>query len=810
MMTGLLQDVRYGLRMLRKRPGFTAVAVITLALGIGANTTIFNSVNAMLLRPFPFPRLDRMVTIWETLPRQNDNHLSPAPANFRDWSEQSTQFSQLAAVRGWDANLTGGNVAEHVEGSQVTADFFSLLGMSPQLGRNIGSADFQGGVAPVVVISNGFWQQHLGADPALVGRQLLLNGRKFTVIGITSPDFDFPTGSKVWTPLDLNGPAKEDRESHYLTVFGRLKDSVSISQAQAKLETIAASLGQQHPRTNAGHGVNVKNTVEDVTYGSQQFLMMLMGAAVFVLLLACANVANLQLARASGRQKEIALRAALGASRWQVGRQLLVESLLLALLGSAAALLLSAWGINLLRHSLPPFIVEHVAGLKHLHLDLRVFWFTLPLAIVTGIVAGLAPAWHFSRPNVNDTLKEGTRGGSASASGRRLRTLLVISEIALSLVLLVGAGLMVKGFRTLTTKDMGFDRNHVLTFHVVLPDAKYRDKDRIRGYYEQVLRNIQALPGVESAACVTSLPSGWTWNWTEFTAEGRPPAAPGERPSVISQIVTPGLFPALRVPLRQGRLLSDRDGPNAPPVAVISETMAHQNWPDQNPLGKHIQMGRPEAAQPLRTIVGVVGEVQPVPLDHDPAPTAYIPFAQQPESATAFVVRTSGDPLTLAGSVSKQLRDVDADQPAYDMRSLEQVVSDGLSGIESSANMMLIFAACALTLAAAGIFAVMAYSVTQRTHEIGVRVALGARRLDVLRLVVGGALKMAMIGLSIGLVLALLLTRALSGALFGVVQIDIVTFALLTSLLALVAALAAYIPARWAMNVDPMVALRYE
>ncbi|MBZ5649252.1 MAG: ABC transporter permease [Acidobacteriia bacterium] len=810
MMTGLLQDVRYGLRMLRKRPGFTAVAVITLALGIGANTTIFNSVNAMLLRPFPFPRLDRMVTIWETLPRQNDNHLSPAPANFRDWSEQSTQFSQLAAVRGWDANLTGGNVAEHVEGSQVTADFFSLLGMSPQLGRNIGSADFQGGVAPVVVISNGFWQQHLGADPALVGRQLLLNGRKFTVIGITSPDFDFPTGSKVWTPLDLNGPAKEDRESHYLTVFGRLKDSVSISQAQAKLETIAASLGQQHPRTNAGHGVNVKNTVEDVTYGSQQFLMMLMGAAVFVLLLACANVANLQLARASGRQKEIALRAALGASRWQVGRQLLVESLLLALLGSAAALLLSAWGINLLRRSLPPFIVEHVAGLKHLHLDLRVFWFTLLLAIVTGIVAGLAPAWHFSRPNVNDTLKEGTRGGSASASGRRLRTLLVISEIALSLVLLVGAGLMVKGFRTLTTKDMGFDRNHVLTFHVVLPDAKYRDKDRIRGYYEQVLRNIQALPGVESAACVTSLPSGWTWNWTEFTAEGRPPAAPGERPSVISQIVTPGLFPALRVPLRQGRLLSDQDGPNAPPVAVISETMAHQNWPDQNPLGKHIQMGRPEAAQPLRTIVGVVGEVQPVPLDHDPAPTAYIPFAQQPESATAFVVRTSGDPLTLAGSVSKQLRDVDADQPAYDMRSLEQVVSDGLSGIESSANMMLIFAACALTLAAAGIFAVMAYSVTQRTHEIGVRVALGARRLDVLRLVVGGALKMAMIGLSIGLVLALLLTRALSGALFGVVQIDVVTFALLTSLLALVAALAAYIPARWAMNVDPMVALRYE
>ena len=809
-MTGLIQDVRYGLRLLWRRPGFTAVAVITLALGIGANTTTFSTVNAMLLRPFPFPNLNRIVTVWETAPKQDDNHLSPAPANFREWSEQSTQIDQLAAVRGWDANLTGGSVAEHVEGSQVTANFFSLLGMRPQLGRYIGSADFQGGVAPVVVISHRFWQQHLGADPGLVGRQLLLNGQKFIVIGITSADFDFPTGSKVWTPLDLNGTAKEDRENHYLTVFGRMKDGVSISQAQANLETIAASLGKQYPKTNASHGVRVINTVEDLTFGSRQFVLMLMGAAVFVLLLACANVANLQLARASGRQREIALRVALGASRWHVGRQLLVESVLLALLGSGGALFLSSWWLNIVRRTIPPFIVEHIAGLKHLQIDSRVFLFTLLVAMITGIVAGLAPAWHFSRPNVNDTLKEGSRGGSPTASRRRFRTLLVVSEMALSLVLLVGAGLMVKGFRTLVTNDMGFDRGNVLTFHIVLPEAKYRDKDRIRGFYEQVLRNIQALPGVESAACVTSLPSGWTWNWVDLRAEGKPPASPADMPPVISQVVAPGFFPALRVPLRQGRLLSDQDGPNAPPVVVISETMARQNWPDQNPLGKHIQLGRPQAAQPFRTVVGVVGDVQPGPLDHDPAPTAYVPFAQQPESASAFVVRTSGNPLTFAGPVNAQLHAMDADQPAYDIRSLEQVVSDGLSGIESSAQMMLTFAVCALILAAAGIFAVMAYSVTQRTHEIGVRVALGARRFDMLSLVVGGAMKMAAIGLGIGLVLALLLTRALSSVLFGVVQIDIVTFALLTSLLALVAALAAYIPARWAMRVDPMVALRHE
>jgi putative ABC transport system permease protein len=810
-MRGILQDLRYALRQVRTSPGFSAVAVLTLALGIGANTTTFSTLNAMLLRPFPFPNLDRMVTVWETVPQQEDDHLSPAPANFRDWKEQSPQFERMAAVRGWDASLTGGNLAEHVEGSQVTADFFSLLGMPVQQGRYIGSEDFRGGVAPVIVVSHGFWQQYLGADPSLVGKRLLLNGQKFTVIGIASPDFDFPTGSKIWTPLDLNGAAEQDRESHSLTVFGLLNQGVSRSQVQAALGTIAANLGKQYPRTNLGHGINVRTTVEDLTSDSRQFLLMLMGAAGFVLLLACANVANLQLARASGRQKEIALRAALGASRWQVVRQLLVESVLLALLGSGGAFIFSAWGIRLMRRNIPPFIVEHIAGLKHLEIDFRVFLFTLLIAVLTGIIAALAPAWHFSRPGVNDTLKEGGRGGTPTASRTRFRLLLVTSEIALSLVLLVGAGLMVKGFRTLVARDMGFDRSHVLTFRAALPEPKYHDQDRIRGYYEQALREIREIPGVQSAACVTSLPSGWTWNWTEFTADGLPAAAvAGDRPAAISQIVTPELFSVLRIPLRRGRLLTTQDGPSAPPVAVISESMAQRNWPNQDPLGKQIQLGRPDVARPSRTIVGIVGDVKPNPLDHAPSPTVYVALAQHPESASAFVVRTSGDPLALAASVSRQLLAVDRDQPPYDIRSLDQVVSDGLSGIETSAQLMMIFAACALALAAAGIFAVMAYSVTQRTHEIGVRVALGAQRLDLLRLVVGGAMKMAAIGLGIGIVLALLLGRALSSALFGVIQIDPITVALLTSVLVLVAAAAAYVPARWAMKVDPMVALRYE
>ncbi|MBZ5679130.1 MAG: ABC transporter permease [Acidobacteriia bacterium] len=809
-MTGLFHDVRYAVRQLRKSPGFTAVAVITLALGIGANTTTFSTVNAMLLRPFPFPRLDRIVTVWETVPKQNAYHMSVAPANFRDWDEQGKGFEQLAAVQSWDANLTGGNVAQHVEGARVTSGFFSLLRMPMQLGRSIGSADLQQGAVPVVVVAHGFWQQHLGSDPGIVGKQLLLNGEKFTVAGITVPDFDFPPGAKVWTPLNLNDAQKADRENHSLTVFGRLADDVSIAQAQANLQAIAARLREQHPTTNAGHDVSVKNTVDDLMYGSRQFIFVLMGAAAFVLLLCCANVANLQLARAFARQKEIALRTALGATRWHIGRQLLVESVLLALLGSGGALLLSRWGLALMSRSIPPFIVEHIAGLKHLQVDSRVFLFTLAAAIATGIITGLVPAWHLSRPNVNDALKEGGRSSSLSVGRNRLRRLLVISEVALSLVLLVGAGTMVKGFQAMVASDMGFDRSHVLTFHVALPEAKYRDKDRVRAYYDRVLRDIGALPGVESAACVTSLPSGWNWNWVEYAAEGKPPAAPGETPSAISQVVTPGFFSALRVPLRRGRLVSEQDGRDGPAVAIVSEEMAHQNWPEQDPLGKHIRMGRAGSAEPWRTIVGIVGDVRPSPLDHSPAPTVYVPVAQRPELASAFVVRTSGDPLALAASISGQMRSVDPDQPAYDVRSLEQVLSDNLSGIEQTARLMLVFGFSALTLAAAGIFAVMAYSVTQRTHEIGVRIALGARHIDVLRLVVGFAMKMAAVGLGIGLVLAALLTRALSSALFGVVQTDVTTFALLTFLLATVAAMAAYLPARWAMKVDPMVALRYE
>ena len=809
-MNGIFQDVIYGLRMMRKSPGVTALAVVTLGLGIGANTAVFSNVNALLLRPFAFPDLDRVTVVWETVPKQNANSVKAAPANFHDWNEQNKTFDYLAAIRGWNANLTGEGVAERVEGYQVTAQFFTLLGIAPQQGRQIGSADFEHGTAPVVVLSNGFWQRHLGGDPNIVGRNLLLNGRKFEVIGVASPDLDFPVGAETWTPLDLGSATGTDRENHYLQVIGRVKTGTSIAQAQADVQAIADRLAQQLPNTNAGHGIRVVRLVEDLTFGTRQFVLVLMGAAVFVLLLACVNVANLQLARVSARQKEMAVRIGLGASRWQLVRQLLVESVLLALVGAGAGALLARLGMNILRRSLPPFIVEHVAGLKHLEIDSRVLWFTLAIAVLSGILAGIAPALRFSRSELSDILKENARSVSSSSGTGRLRSLLVVSEVALALVLLVGSGLMVTGFRNLQTVEMGFDRTRVLTFRVTLPEEKYQKPEQIRAYYDRVLLEMQSLPGVESVGCVTSLPSGWSWNWTEYSAEGRPPTSSSERPSAISQIVTPDFFRTLRVPLVEGRLLSASDREGAVPVVVISERMARDNWPAQNPLGKHLKLGRADGPEPERTIVGVVRDVRSSGFDNAPDPTAYVPFAQLPQASSAIVIRTSTDPLALASAVMAQVRSIDSDEPPYDVRSLEQVISDNLSGVASSARMMMIFGVTALILAAAGIFAVMSYSVTQRTHEIGVRMALGARRFSVLTLVVGKALKLAGIGLAIGVSAALLLSHALSSVMFGVIRIDAIIFVLLTFILAVVATLAAYIPARGATKVDPMQALRYQ
>ncbi len=806
----LLQDLRYAMRMLAKSPGFTAIAVLTLALGIGANSTIFSSVNAMLLRPFAIQDLDRTVFVWETIPKQDEYHMGVAPANFRDWNDQAKGFDLLTAGHYWNVNLTGTGIAERVEAYQVTSNFFPLIGLPPLLGRAIGPEDYQPGHSSVIVLSYGFWQRHLGADPGIVGRNVLLNGEKYSVIGIMPRDCDFPVGVEAWAPLDLSVAGVANRKDHYLQVMGRLKSGVSTAQAHADLEAVAARLARDYPATNAGHGTSLVGVVEDLTGGSRQFVTVLMGAAGFVLLLACANVANLMLARATAREKEIAVRRALGATRWQIARQLLVESLCVAMLGGFAGLLLSSWGLDVMRRAIPPFIVQHVAGLKHLEVDSSVLLFTLVVALVTGVLAGLAPALHASHPDLSEALKEGARGGTSSPSRRRLRATLVVTEVALALILLVGAGVMVKGFGNLLNADQGFDRTHVLVFHVALPDTEYREKDRIRSFYSQVIQKLEALPGVESAAAITSVPSSWSWNNSEYTAEGQPAAAPGEMHVTVTQSISPDLFRALRIPLLKGRVLTTQDGPEAPLVVVVSQRLARQIWGNQDSIGKRLKMGRPDSNEPWRTVVGVVGDFKQWPFDSSPHASAYFPVDQMPLASSGLVLRTVGNPLTFAASARAVVMSVDPQLPAYDIRSLEQMVSDNVSGVESSARMMLVFGFVALVLAAAGIFALMAYSVAQRTHEIGVRMALGAQRADVLKLVVGYAVKLTIVGLAIGVPCALAMTRALGSFLFGIVRMDTLILVGFTVLLAGVAALAAYIPARRATKVDPMVALRYE
>src|SRR5215467_1925665 len=809
-MTGLLRDIQFGMRQLRKSLGFSIVAVITLALGIGANTAIFSNVNALLLHPFGFPELNRVVAVWETVPKQDAKSVRVAPANFRDWTLQSASFEHLAAVQGWDANLTGQGIAERAEGYRVTPEFFPLLDVPPSLGRNLGQVDFQLGPAPVIVISQGFWRKSLGSDPTIVGKGVLLNGQQFTVVGVAGSGADFPAGAELWTPLDLNSSESADRSTHSLAVLGRLRRDSSIANAGADLQAIAHRLAEQFPATNGGRGVRVVSLVEDVTFGTRQFVSVLMGAAVFVLLLACVNVANLQLARATGRQKEMAVRLSLGASRWQLIRQLLIESTLLAAAGAIVGVVLSSVGMSALRADLPPFIVQHVPGLKHIDFDMRVLGFTIGAALFSGILSGLAPALQFSRSEVGETLKENARGTSSSGATGRLRAMLVTSEVALALVLLVGAGLMVKGFRQLVNTEMGFDRSHVLTFSVALPEVKYQNDDQILGYYDRVVRGLQSLPSVESAACVSSVPSSWNWNWTEYRAEGAPPAAPGEIPSTITQVISPDLFATLRIPLLKGRLFSVEDTRTSLPVAVISESVARRSWPDQDPIGKHLKLGPKDGHEPDRLVVGVVGNIRSNAMDNTRNPTTYIPLTQVAPKASSFVLRTTADPQAATAAVINLIRSADPTVPAYDVRTLEQGIADNMSGVESYARMMFVFAIVALVLAAAGIFAVMAYAVNRRTHEIGVRMALGAQRIDVLRLVISSALKMAIVGLAIGLCIAVFMARALSSVLFGVVQVDISVFALLTALLTTVAVVAAYIPARSATRVDPVQALRCE
>jgi putative ABC transport system permease protein len=802
--THLLRDFRDAGRSLANSPGVTAIAVLALALGIGVNTSSFTAVNTIVLHPLAYPHQERIMTLWESIPKLRAERDAVAPANFLDWQAQSTVFEQMAAYRSWSANLTGFDDPERIEGCLATPSFFALLGLKPMLGRTFLDEEAEPGRDGVVVVSRGFWQRRLASAADAVGRTISLNGRSYTVVGVMPEDFDYPLATDLWAPLALTNEEKNQRVGRTLAVLARLKPGIPVAKARADMETIGRRLEQRYPKTNEARGVLVTPLRELTNQVADRFVLILMSAAIFVLLLACANVANLQLARATGQQREIAVRAALGASRFQIARQLIAQTVSLSLLGGCLGLLLADWHVNWTRSSFPPAVMRWMAGMKNMRIDASVLVFTLAASIIAGVVCGLPAIWQLLRRttglDLNVLLKEGGRSSSAGPARGRLQNALVVTEVALALVLLVGAALMVKTFQRMLTINAGFNPKNLLTAEVSLPALKFRDDTQIRAFYGHVIPALETIPQAKSVAAVYRGYAGGLY------IEGRPDPRPGE-PWPEVRGVSSRYFQTMEVPVLRGRPISEQDGPEAPRVVVISESIARHYWPSADPLGRRVRLVSSDA--PWLTVVGVCGDIKNW-FTSEPMPRAYVPYLQAPGRSMTLLIRTAFDPMLATAAARAKVREADKNQPLYDVKSMEQNINDETSGVRTSASMMSMFAAIALLLAATGIYAVISYSVAQRTHEVGVRMALGAERADVLKMNLLGALRLGAIGLAIGIPAALAMTRLMSSVLFNVVAFDWTMFAGFTVVLACAALLAGYVPALRATKVDPAGALRHQ
>ena len=807
-METFLHDIRFGIRMLAKKPMFSIIAVITLALGIGANTAIFSVVNGVLLRPLPFKEPDRLMMIRETkLPQFPE--FSVAPGNFLDWKKQNTVFERLVAYKGSSLNLIGTGDPERLRALNVTEGFFAMLGAQPQLGRDFLAEEDQAGHNNVVILSYGLWQRRFSGDPKILNQTITLNRQAYTVIGVMPATFHFGSGENeldLWTPMAFTEEQAQNHGGHGLVAIGQLKPGVTVDQARAEMSAIAGRLAAQYP-VDIGWDVKIMPLLEYSVRSIKPALLVLLVAVAFVLLIACANVANLLLAHAAGRQKEIATRTSLGASRWRIVRQLLTESLLLSLLGGALGLALAKWGMDLLLTLAPPDLPR----LNNVSLDGRALAFTATITLLTGVIFGLVPALQCSKPNLNDTMKDAGRGSTEGGRRQRIRSTLVVLEVATALVLLVGAGLMIKSFWQLQKVDPGFNPDNALTAQVSLPKTKYPEESQQVAFFQQLIERVATLPGVQSAGASHVVPLSGNDFVLAFEIDGRPPLQPGVTQSTNYYSVSADYFKAMGIPLRRGRVFTERDIKDSPRVAVINETMAKKIFPDEDPIGKRITFDNRQKENPeWFEIVGIVGDVKQYGLDQVTTMQTYEPYIQQTFPYMTLVVRTTGDPTNLNGAIRSEVLKLDKEQPTTNFKTLNEFFSISIAQQRFSVVLLGVFAVVALVLSAVGIYGVLSYAVTQRTHEIGIRVALGAGRRDVLRLVVGQGMLLTVIGVAGGLGAAFALTRLMASLLFGVTATDAVTFASVASLLLAVALLACYIPARRATKVDPLVALRYE
>ncbi|HXD34170.1 MAG TPA: ABC transporter permease [Pyrinomonadaceae bacterium] len=805
-MTTLFQDLRYGIRGLAKQPGFAAITLITLALGIGANTAIFSLVNAVLFKPLPFPEADRLVMVWEQMPASDFKPSDAAPASYVDWKTQNTVFDDMAMLSFRPLNLTGDGEPEKITSYEVTANFFPLLGIKPALGRNFTADEDKQGGNKVAIISHALWQRRYAGEPGVLGRNLILNGEKYTVVGVMPKGFQFQQAYVgIWVPAAFSAERLAERDSHYVNVVARLKHGVPVEQANAELKTITQRIASDHPNEMFGVSSSVVALREQFAAGSRRQLLLLLAAAALVLLIACANVAGLLLSRASARSREIAVRAALGASRTRLIRQLLVESVLLSGAGGVLGLAVAVWSFTLLKRLVPPAMSLST----NLKIDFPVLVFALLISLFTGIVFGLAPALQASRIDLNEALKQG--GSRAGSSGTRLRGAFVVAEVSLAVVLLAGAALLMQTLFRLRQQYSGFEPQQLLTLRTVLPAYKYREHAKRVGFYDQVLERVSSLPGVVSAGYTTSVPLQWKGGSNGFSFEGHE-NDPGLEPNAIHRQVSLSCLQSLGMSLKQGRYFDEGDKPESTPVAIINETLARQYLGSQDPLGKRFRLGTLNA--PWVTIVGVVGDVRQMGMDQPVKAELYFPYRQitshRGYAPRDLIVRTSGDPLALVAPVSREIHAIDPDQPVSNIATMSELLNDETSSRQLGTFLLAAFAGLALLLASLGIYGVLSFFVAQQTRELGVRIALGAQIKDIYALVLRKGMALTLLGIVIGLGAAFGLTKLMASLLFGVSATDPISFAVTVVILAGVALLACYLPARKATKIDPLVALRYE